>query len=223
MMKPHSWTVVASRFATLALLAACMSDGTTNPTRAARSASFDRPAPPSTPTPSGERQFGQATVEPAYNDETGSIIYLLTPDKVPFPSKANGHATAPLYLVEYPPGTTVTGFNCAGVPGNCPDHDLDVATAATNIMPSVYGTNPFALPGHDHLVAAPGSGGDFNVAWEVVEVLFTKKSAANTRLTTDDEVDAAVKRGDAIKVDLGFAFNCNVVPATVYWNAKPVD
>ena len=56
--------------------------------------------------PSGERQFGRSTVEPTYNDQTGTIVYLLTPDKAPFPSKANGRATAPLYLVEYPPGTT---------------------------------------------------------------------------------------------------------------------
>ena len=48
--------------------------------------------------PSGERQFGQSTLEPAYNDQTGSIVYLLTPDNASFPSKANGRATAPLYL-----------------------------------------------------------------------------------------------------------------------------
>ena len=37
----------------------------------------------------------------AYNDSTGELIYLLTPDKAPFPSKANSHAVAPLYLIVY--------------------------------------------------------------------------------------------------------------------------
>jgi hypothetical protein len=30
----------------------------------------------------------------------------------------------------------------------------------------------------------PGSGGDFNIAWEPILVLFTTATAANTRLTT---------------------------------------
>jgi hypothetical protein len=162
------------------------------------------------------------TVEPAFDDVTGTIVYLLTPDKAPFPSKANGRATAPLYLVEYPPGSPDRILNCMGIPGNCPDHDLEVAGAATTIMPSVYGHDPTLLPGHDHLVAPPASGGDFNVAWEVVEVLFTNKAAANTRLTTEKAIEDAVKRGDAIEVDLGFAFNCSVVPATVYLRGTPV-
>ena len=222
MFRPRSWTIAASRIAALSLLAACASEGTTNPSRSPGAASLDRPSPPSS-TPSGERQFGMSTVEPAYNDQTGSTVYLLTPDKAPFPTKSNARATAPLYLVEYPPSTTLKEFNCAGVPGNCPDHDFEVASAATGIMPSVYGTNPYALPGHDHLVATPGSGGDFNIAWEVVEVVFKNKAAANTRLTTEDQINDAVAHGDAMKVDLGFAFHCSVVPAVVYWNGTPVS
>jgi len=51
--------------------------------------------------PRGERQLGKTSIEPAYDDVTGSIIYLITPEQSPFPTKANGaHATAPLYLVE---------------------------------------------------------------------------------------------------------------------------
>lgn len=222
MINPYRSAVALSSVAALAFLAACASDVSTNPRPSARSAAFDQAGPIAATLPSGERQFGRSTVEPAYNDQTGSIVYLLTPDKAPFPSKANGHATAPLYLVEYPPGTTVTGFNCAGIPGNCPDHDIEVAGAATSIMPSVYGTNVAAVPGHDHLVSPPASGGDFNVAWEVVEVLFTNKAAGNTRLTTEAQIDTAVAHGNAIKVDLGFAFNCSVVPAVVYWKGTPV-
>ncbi len=38
--------------------------------------------------------------------------------------------------------------------------------------------------GHDHLMTVPGSGGDFNIAWEPILVLFTTTTATNTRLTT---------------------------------------
>ena len=171
--------------------------------------------------PSGERVVGQNSIEPAYNDITGSLTYLLTPGHGPFPTHTSTHAVAPLYLVEYPPGTTVGTLNCMGVPGNCPDHDAEVAGAATSIMPSVYGNDPTLVPGHDHLVATPASGGDFNIAWEVVEVLFTNKAAGNTHLTTEAQIDAAVARGDAIEVDLGFAFHCSVVSATAYAQGTP--
>ncbi len=170
--------------------------------------------------PSGERLLGQSAIEPAYNDATGQLIYLLTPIKSPFPTHTSVHAVAPLYLVEYPPGTTVGTLNCMGVPGNCPDHDGIVAGVATSAMPSVYGTDPTAVPGHDHLVAAPASGGDFNVAWEVIEVLFTNKAAANRHLTTEAGIDAAVASGDAIEIDLGFAFHCSVVSAATYAHAR---
>ncbi len=33
-------------------------------------------------------------------------------------------------------------------------------------------------------MTVPGSGGDFNIAWEPILVLFTTATAANTRLTT---------------------------------------
>lgn len=211
-----------SSLAAVALLAAaCAPDGATAPRQAAPS--FAKVTALPDPLPTGERLLGQSLIEPAYNDVTGtSLVYLLTPIKSPFPTHTSTHAVAPLYLVEYPPGSTVGTMNCMGVPGNCPDHDLDVATAATTIMPSVYGTDPTAVPGHDHLVAPPASGGDFNVAWEVIEVLFTNTAAANTRLTTEAAIDAAEANGDAIEVDLGFAFHCSVVPARVYFNGTPI-
>jgi hypothetical protein len=224
MVVPLRLAIALSSAAALALLGACATDESTSPQAGkTNTPALVRASTPEVATlPSGERMFGQSSVEPAYNDVTGTIVYLLTPVKAPFPSKANSRATAPLYLVEYPPGSTVGIMNCMGVPGNCPDHDGEVAGAATSIMPSVYGTDPTAVPGHDHLVAPPASGGDFNVAWEVVEVLFTNKAAANTRLTTESAIEDAVDRGDAIEVDLGFAFNCSVVPAAVYLRGKPV-
>lgn len=215
-----------SSIAAMAVLAACGPDPATAP-QASRTVTLARPqgdAQSALPAslPSGERLLGQSLIEPAYGDVIGNLVYLATPTKSPFPTHTNGHAVAPLYLVEYPPGSTVGIMNCMGVPGNCPDHDGEVAGAATSIMPSVYGTNPAALPGHDHLVAPPASGGDFNVAWEVVEVLFTNKPAGNIRLTTEAAIDAAVARGDAIEVDLGFAFHCSVVSVAAYLRGTPV-
>ena len=175
--------------------------------------------------PSGERMLGNGhvAVEPAYNADTGGLMYLLTPTGAPFPSVSNSHAQSPLYLVEYPPGYSGT-LNCMGVPGNCPDHDGLVATVATGREPSVYGTDPSAVPGHDHIADPPGAP-DFNIAWYVVEVLWTPAAVdagAITHLTTDQQIQDAVEAGYARKIPLGFAFNCSVVPATTYWRGTPV-
>lgn len=178
--------------------------------------------------PTGERIVGNAAIEPAYDADSGELMYLLTPIKAPFPSRANSHAVSPLYLVEYPVGSAAAEgghFNCEGVPGNCPDHDGEVAQVAVTAMPSVYGTDPSVVPGHDHVADPPGKP-DFNIAWEVVEVLFTDQGmadgASDTRLTTDAQIEAAVEAGDAVEIDLGFAFNCNVVSPAVYWRGAPV-
>ena len=172
---------------------------------------------------------GKASIEPAYDDTNGNLIFLLTPEKAPLPSHANGKAVAPLYLVEYPPGTDFgVHLNCEGVPGNCPDHDGLVAAVATGQDPlglgdpGVYGTDPTLVPGHDHLVAPPTTGEDFNVAWEVIEVLFTDSNHVS-HLTTEDQVNDAVSHGFARKVDLGFAFNCSVVSRSVYDHGSRVE
>src|SRR6266567_8304682 len=70
---------------------------------------------------SGQRNFAQVSVEPAVDSSTGNTVYLLTPIKAPFPSKANPVATAPLYLPVYPLSSNLPAseFNCQ--PSNC-DH-----------------------------------------------------------------------------------------------------
>lgn len=223
LVPPRAWlshSAALAAAASLALLAACTdAPSPTRPTAGARSADV---VASSMSLPSGERQLGQTSVEPAYDDVTGTITYLLTPAKAPFPSKANAIATAPLYLVEYPGSSTVGTVNCMGVPGNCPDHDGEVAGAATAIMPSVYGTDPTKVLGHDHLVAVPASGGDFNIAWQVVEVLFTSSAAANTHITTMAQLQTAIAHHDVITVPLPVVFNCSVVSGRVYWNGTPV-
>ena len=175
--------------------------------------------------PSGERALGNATIEPAYNDFDGTFVYLLTPNRLaplgpnnPI-NNVNPHAVAPLYLVVYPPGTAGT-FNCMGAPGNCPDHGGVIAGVATSVMPGVYGTNPSAVPGHDHLVGMPHTG-DFNVPWHVYVELFTS-SAAVTHITTLAELQSAWASGGVRQLDSGITFVCAVVSEHAYMAGTPV-
>jgi hypothetical protein len=125
----------------------------------------------SSSSPSGERiiggsgDHGGVVVEPVYDDMTREIRYVSTPRGTPDPVKSNPIAAAPFYLPVYPVGSTVPSsftLNCLDVPvENCPDHGQAVADAAKAIMPGVYGGG---VVGHDHLMAGPGSHGDFNIA-----------------------------------------------------------
>ena len=123
--------------------------------------------------PSGERQLGQTILEPGYDDRTGNLIYIMTPVGAPNPSHANAHAVSPLYLIVYPNSAadSVGTMNCAHEGGdNCPDHGPAIADLAQAVVPGVYGNGVW---GHDHIMAGPG-GSEFNVAWHVVVVLFTR-------------------------------------------------
>lgn len=178
--------------------------------------------------PSGERFVGNvsgghgAVIEPAYDYNTGGLTYILTPTGAPFPAKANAHAVAPLYIVAYPSSYPGWTLSCMGVPGNCPDHDGLIAGAATALEPGVYGTDPSAVPGHDHLIGLANTGGDWNVAWHVYVVLFTNSAAANSHVTTLSQLQDALDGGDAISVDSGIIFNCSAVPASLYWKSTPI-
>jgi len=130
----------------------------------------------------------------------GAIKYVLTPMGAPNPVKSNPISWAPFYLPVYPVGSTVGTLMCQDIPTeNCPDHGPLVAGGAAQIDPAVYGDG---VIGHDHLMAGPASGGDFNIAWEPILVLFTSKAAANTHLITKAQVDAAVASGAAFEVPL---------------------
>jgi hypothetical protein len=174
--------------------------------------------------PSGERLVGNTSIEPAYDDANGSIVYLLTPNRLaplgannPI-NNVNSHAVAPLYLIVYPPGTPGT-FNCMGVPGNCPDHGGVIAGVATSVRPDVYGTDPSAVPGHDHLVGMPQTG-DFNVPWHVFVELF-RPGAAVTHITTLAELQAAWSSGAIQQLDTGITFACSVVSRSAYMAGHP--
>lgn len=180
-----------------------------------------------TGAPSGERLVGStaqghgAAIEPAYDYNTGQETYILTPTGAFF-SKANARAVAPLYIVVYPASYPGWTLNCMGLPGNCPDHDGLIAGAATAVEPGVYGTDPSAVPGHDHLLGLANTGGDFNVAWHVWVILFTNSAAANTHITTLAQLTYALGSGDAISIDSGITFNCSAVSASTYWHANPI-
>lgn len=174
--------------------------------------------------PSGERVHGNVSIEPAYDDFNGSIVYLLTPNRLaplgannPI-NNVNSHAVAPLFLIVYPPGTPGV-FNCMGAPGNCPDHGGVIAGVATAVRPDVYGTDPSLVPGHDHLVGMPRTG-DFNVPWHVYVELF-RPGAAVTHITTLAELQAAWSSGAIQELDTGITFACSVVSRSAYMAGHP--
>jgi hypothetical protein len=182
------------------------------------------------PLISGQHMFGQASVEPAYDDSTGNLIFLLTPDKAPFPSTSNPIASAPMYLPMYPVGSKISVFNC--LPTNC-NHlqvlpsGLVAALGLQSVYPNgtvntQYGTFTGGLvAGHDHLVGVANTGGDFNIAWHVYLVLFTahgvSDGAINHELTTLQSVQAAIAAGDAVgPIDSTIVFDCSVTPKVTY-------
>jgi hypothetical protein len=192
-------------------------------------------------TPSGERVVGghgihagvippggptQGTViEPVYDDMTGAIRYVSTPVGSPDPVKSPPIAAAPFYLPVYPAGSNVGTLLCQNVPvENCPDHGGAVAGAAKAIMPSVYGGG---VIGHDHLMAGPGSGGDFNVAWVPTLVLFTNASFV-THVTLLSQIMALQAAHKVIVVPLdgtngtpNLTFHCSVISGAPYDNGLP--
>jgi hypothetical protein len=164
----------------------------------------------------GMRAFGQSTVEPAVDDMTGNEVYLLTPNKAPFPSKAAPVAVAPLYLVAYPTTSTISdAFNCT--PTTC-DHAQRV--------PMPWYPDGGLLKGHDHLVGIANTHGDFNVAWKVELDYFTPQGfadgAINHRILTLDDLNAAKTHGDVAPADIGITFNCSATNSAVYLHGTPL-
>ncbi|HEX8926252.1 MAG TPA: hypothetical protein VF786_10695 [Terriglobales bacterium] len=179
------------------------------------------------PTPTGEVVVGNSQIEPAYNDLTGGFMYLLTPMGTPAVDHTNSNAVAPLYVVMYPTSVSsiIGTVNCQHQPmDNCPDHGPELAGLAKAMMPSVYGGGVW---GHDHVgTGHPNpkpAGGDFNVAWVPVAVLFKSTEAAMTHITTLTQLNAAIAAKQVVLIPLTAAtFQCSPVAATVYNNGTPV-
>ncbi len=88
-----------------------------------------------------------------------------------------------------------------------------------SIDSSVYGGG---VLGHDHLVGVAKDGGDFNVLWEPVLVLFTSVDPQQPLITTLDQVEAAVHAGTAFLVPLPpLTFPCSVEGPAAYNKATP--
>jgi hypothetical protein len=192
---------------------------------AVKAASFD----------SGQRKYGQVTVEPAINSANGDTVYLHTPDKSPFPSKANPVAWAPLYLPLYPLTSTVPAYELNCQPTNCdhanvlpfPSTDYGALRGTDRACVDFNGGVPCSpVIGHDHLVGVASSGGDFNVAWHVKLVVFTHAAfldgKINTRITTLDQINGLVASGDVMVVDTPITFNCSITSARTYEMGTPV-
>ena len=173
-------------------------------------------AGPSLPWYSGQRALAGSTIEPAVDDMTGNQVFLLTPNKAPFPSKPPDAGQAPLYLVAYPTSSTITDtFNCT--PTNC-DH---VPTVPVPWYPSGG-----LLKGHDHLVGIANTHGDYNVAWDVELDVFTEKGfgdgAINHRILTLAALNAAKANGDIMAIDTGIVFNCSATSPVLYLRGTPL-
>ena len=176
----------------------------------------------SPPLPSGERQLGQTVVEPAYDDRTGNLIYIMTPIGLPSPPFSDTHAISPLYIIVYPNSAAniVGTMNCAHNGGdNCPDHGPGISELAQAVVPDVYGNGVW---GHDHIMNGPG-GSEFNVTWHVVIVLFTNAAAANTHVTTEAQLEAALEAGDAFTFETPTIIHGNIVSGAAYSRATPVQ
>jgi hypothetical protein len=180
----------------------------------------------SDPLPTGEVQVGQSIVEPGYDDANGSLLYFMVPNKAPVKLKPNT-PLAPLYLTVYP--NTAAGaigtLSCQHQPvDNCPDHGPLIAGLAEAMQPGVYPAG--GVWGHDHILsghpAPPPTGGDFNVIWEPIVVLFTDTTHI-THITRLSELQAAENAGYVQLVPLlAASFHCSVVAAAVYNGGTPV-
>lgn len=189
--------------------------------------------------PTGEVTVGHSSIEPAYDYTTGNLVYLLTPSgSAAHINPQFAHNVAPLYLVVYPNsnGAYSGPLNCEDTTTtpvqteNCPDHGPEVAGAAFGINPDVYGIPDPNHPGqylgpnvrgHDHLVGIASTGGDFNVLWEPVLVLFKNASDTSEHVTTLAQIEALGSKVEMIPLQQA-TFPCSVVSAAVYNHGTPV-
>jgi hypothetical protein len=203
--------------------------------------------------PSGQRLYGNSSwdpvsghfvggggaIEPAFDDSTGTLVYLRTPNNtqnaknlpnkmVPFDNLGFSLPVnvAPIFLPVYPVGSGIdpATLNCdhlvpisTGTGDNCIDHGNAVAGVASGFPAYSAG-----VLGHDHLVGISKTGGDFNVLWEPVLVLFTSVDPNQVRITTLAQIQAAVTAGTAFLIPVPpLTFHCSAEGSAAYDNATP--
>jgi hypothetical protein len=176
---------------------------------------------------------GGGTIEPAYDDATGTLVYLQTPNKAQVhPAQKIDPATgmpinvAPLYLVVYPKGSMdPMSLNCAHIPqDNCADHGNLVAGGAEQFAQGVGSTvysDAGGVAGHDHLVGIASTGGDYNMIWEPVLVVFNNAAAVH-HITTLSDLNDSLANNDVSELPLPqLDFNCAGVSAGSYNRGTP--
>jgi hypothetical protein len=174
-------------------------------------------------------------------ENSGEVGYINTPAGTQHPVPSNPASWSPIYLPVYPTSSTITTtgsgangpldcqhFEATGT-DNCPDHGNAIAGLAKSCpapIPVLPGSdscsqavrNVYAggVAGHDHIMDFHG-GADWNVAWEPIIVLFTNANAANTRLLTDTQIEAAIASHNAIAIPRpGRTFHCSLVSDSVW-------
>jgi hypothetical protein len=165
---------------------------------------------------------GGGAIEPAYDYSTGSLTYIQTPNGPTI--HAGQKPVAPLYLIVYPKGfVTQPGspLNCVHLPmDNFPDHGNAVAGGAEGFALSVGSTvyqDAGGVAGHDHLIGVASTGGDFNVIWEPVIVVFNNAKAVHRITTLID-----LKSSDVSELPLpSLDFHCSVVSAAAFNRGTP--
>jgi len=204
--------------------------------------------------PSGQRLYGDSAwdpvsghfvggggaIEPAFDDSTGTLVYLRTPNNtqnaknlpdkmVPFGDLGFSLPVnvAPIFLPVYPAGSGIdpATLNCdhlvptnTGTGDNCIDHGNAVAGVAKDASPAYSN----GVLGHDHLVGIANTGGDFNVLWEPVLVVFTSIDPHQVRITTLAQIQDAVTSGKAFLIPVPpLTFHCSAEGSAAYDKATP--
>jgi hypothetical protein len=204
--------------------------------------------------PSGQRLYGNSSwdpvsghfvggggaIEPSFDDTTGTLVYIQTPNNtqsaknlpnkmVPFDNLGFSLPVnvAPIFLPVYPVGSGIdpATLNCdhvvpmsgGGTGDNCIDHGNAVAGVASGFPAYANG-----VLGHDHLLGVAKTGGDFNVLWEPVLVLFNSVDPNQVRITTLAQIQSAVTAGTVTLIPVPpLTFHCSIVSSAAYDKATP--
>ncbi|HEY2468836.1 MAG TPA: hypothetical protein VGI45_13485 [Terracidiphilus sp.] len=181
---------------------------------------------------SGGVTLGNSIIEPAFDDMTGTPVFIHETQKSPFPVKSNPRAAAPIYAVEYPVQSSIPAAEMDCQPTNC-DHDnvipfpdMNYGLASDDACRVFNGGNPCSqLKGVEILLGLAPTGGDFNVAWHAELVFFTaqgfRDGAIDTKITTLSQLNSALTKGDAYLLDTPITFECSPAPKQTYDRGVP--
>jgi hypothetical protein len=185
---------------------------------------------------SGQVSVPQGDVEPAVDFQTGNIVFLMSPENAPLPSKTNGAAQAPLYLVLYPTSSNISANHFVCQPENCahfnvlpfPDPNYGALGGGETACADFNGGNPCSLvKGHDHLTGVRQTGGDSTTVWDLHLIVFTEQAftdgVINLRITHLSQLQALLVGGYVADLPTGVSFSGTIVPLATYEKGTPVS